>query len=141
MIVSTGVDLIEIERIARAVARWNGRFLAHVYTDAEVWLCRDRIPELAVRFAGKEAISKALGTGMLGVSWREMEILSDPLGKPLVVLHGRAARRAADLGLHEFAISLSHSRENAVAFVVAASAPADAEPAIPQAKNTPKGSQ
>lgn len=127
MILSTGVDLIEIQRIERAIARWNRRFLTHVYTDAEIALCRGRVQELAARFAGKEAISKALGTGLLGISWREMEILADPLGKPLVTLHGRAAARAARLGLAEFAISLSHSRENAVAMVVATMAPAAAK--------------
>ena len=116
---STGVDIIEIERIARAVARWNGRFLTHVYTEAELVLCRGRVPELAARFAGKEAISKALGTGLSGVSWREMEVLADMRGKPLVSLYGRAAERAALLGLTEFAISLSHSRDLAVAMVVA----------------------
>ena len=116
---SVGVDILEIERIERAVARWDGRFLQRVYTEAEIALCRGRMPELAVRFAGKEAISKALGTGLVGVSWREMEILTDPRGKPLVQLHGRAAQRAAKLGLTEFAISLSHSRNYAVAFVAA----------------------
>jgi holo-[acyl-carrier protein] synthase len=115
---SVGVDIVEIERVERAVVRWNGRFLKHVYTDAEVALCRGRVPELAVRFAGKEAISKALGTGLVGVSWREMEVLSDERGKPLVFLHGRAAERAAKLGLGELAISLSHSQQYAVALVV-----------------------
>lgn len=138
MNVSTGVDLIEIERIARAIARWNGRFLAHIYTDAELLLCRGRVPELAVRFAGKEAISKALGTGLFGVSWREMEILADPLGKPLVILHGRAARRATRLSLHEFAISLSHSRDNAVAMVVATSVPDAAESIVPLRERDPE---
>jgi len=116
---SVGVDILEIERIERTVARWDGRFLQRVYTEAEIALCRERVPELAVRFAGKEAISKALGTGLVGVSWREMEILADLRGKPLVQLHGRAAQRAARLGLTEFAISLSHSRDYAVAFVAA----------------------
>jgi len=116
---SAGVDIIEIERIQRAVSRWDGRFLNRVYTSAEQFLCRGRVPELAVRFAGKEAISKALGTGLVGVSWREMEILSDARGKPLVKLHGRAEARAAELGLADFAISLAHSREYAVASVVA----------------------
>ncbi|UCC77703.1 MAG: holo-ACP synthase [Anaerolineales bacterium] len=116
---SVGVDIIEISRIQRAIARWDERFLDRVYTPAELAFCRGRVPELAVRFAGKEAISKALGTGMFGVSWIEMEILADVRGKPLVHLHGRAATRAARLGLNEFAISLSHSREYAVAFVVA----------------------
>lgn len=114
---SVGVDIIEIERIQRAINRWNGRFLQRIYTEAELSLCRGRVPELAVRFAGKEAISKALGTGLSGVSWREMEILADARGKPLVQLYGRAARRAAELGLSQFAISLAHSRDYAVAFV------------------------
>ena len=115
---SVGVDILEVERIARAIQRWNGRFLERVYTAAELNLCAGRVPELAVRFAGKEAISKALGTGLVGVSWREMEVLADMRGKPLVCLHGRAAARAARLGLTAFEISLSHTREHAVAFVV-----------------------
>ena len=117
---SVGVDIIEIERVQRVVSRWGNRFLERVYSEAELTLCRGRVPELAVRFAGKEAISKALGTGLLGVAWREMEVLSDRRGKPLVRLHGRAAARAAKLGLTEFAISLSHSCEHAVAFVLGA---------------------
>ena len=114
-----GVDLIETGRIARALERWGDRFLSHVYTAAEVQYCRNHVPELAARFAAKEAVSKALGTGLRGVTWREMEILSDARGKPLVTLHGRAKRRAEELGLEDFAISLSHSRRYAVAFVVA----------------------
>jgi holo-[acyl-carrier protein] synthase len=118
-LLSVGVDVIETERIARAVQRWGDHFLSHVYTRDELSHCRNHVPELAVRFAAKEAVSKALGTGLRGVSWREMEILADSRGKPLVQLHGRAKRRAKELGLHEFAISLSHSRRYAVAFVVA----------------------
>ena len=118
-VTSVGVDIVEIERVAAVIARWQGRFLERVYTEAERRYCRGRIAELAARFAGKEAITKALGTGIVGLAWREMEILPDPRGKPLVTLHGRAARRAADIGLTHFAISLSHSREYAVAMVVA----------------------
>jgi holo-[acyl-carrier protein] synthase len=116
---SVGVDIIEIERMQRAIRRWDGRFLRRVYTQAELALCGGRVPELAVRFAAKEAISKALGTGLSGVSWREMEVLSDARGKPWIRLHGCAAARAEELGLQEWALSLSHSREYAVAFVVA----------------------
>jgi len=116
---STGVDIIEIERVARAVARWGERFLSHVYTPDEVLFCRGRAPELAARFAAKEAVSKALGTGLAGIAWREIEVYADARGKPYVRLHGRAAARAAALGLSEFAVSLSHSREYAVAMVVA----------------------
>lgn len=116
---SVGVDIIEINRVARAVERWGERFLAHVYTSAEIAFCDGRAPELAARFAAKEAISKALGTGLAGIAWREMEVLPDPRGKPIVQLHGRAAERAHHLGLSTFAISLSHSRDYAVAMVVA----------------------
>ncbi len=116
---STGVDIIEIARIARVVARYEERFLQRVYTEAEQALYRGRIPELAARFAAKEAVSKALGTGIWGIRWREMEILPDVRGKPLVYLHGAAAARARALGLRYFAISLSHSRDFAVAVVVA----------------------
>ncbi len=116
---SVGVDLIETERIARALERWGDRFLQYVYTPAELDYCRKHVPELAARFAAKEAVSKALGTGLRGVKWREMEVLSDTRGKPLVRLHGRARKRAEELGLDKFAISLSHSRRYAIAFVVA----------------------
>ncbi|MBN1400626.1 MAG: holo-ACP synthase, partial [Anaerolineae bacterium] len=110
---------IEIARIGRALERWGDRFLQHVYTEREMRLCRGRVPELAVRFAAKEAISKALGTGLYGIGWTEMEVLSDRRGKPLVTLHGRALARAQRLGLNEWAISLSHSDGQALAFVVA----------------------
>ena len=118
---SVGVDIVEIERIERAIRRWRERFLGRVYTPAEVAFCRGRVQELAVRFAAKEAISKALGTGMRGVDWREMEVLPDSRGKPLIKLHGRAQKRAQELGLTDFALSLSHSREFAIAFIVASS--------------------
>jgi holo-[acyl-carrier protein] synthase len=116
---STGVDIIEIARVAEVIEKWGPKFLERVYTPAELRYCRGRIAELAARFAGKEAISKALGTGIRGLAWRDMEILPDMRGKPIVTLHDRAARRAEAIGLKHFAISLSHSREYAVAMVVA----------------------
>ena len=121
---TTGVDLIEIDRIERVLARHGDRFLARVFTQAEVLYCRGRPPELAARFAAKEAVSKALGVGMRmmsrdGIDWRDAEIVGDVRGKPLVRLHGRAAKRADELGLTEWAVSLSHTREYAVAFVLA----------------------
>ncbi len=117
---SVGIDIVELPRIEKALARFGERFLHRVYTDAEINFCRGRVPELAARFAAKEAISKALGTGIRGIVWREMEILPNRRGKPLVFLHGAAQARAEKLGLTDFAISLSHSREYAIAFVVAA---------------------
>ena len=117
--VSVGVDIVEIERVAELLRRHGERFLERVYTEAEAAYCRGRVPELAARFAAKEAVMKALGTGRRGVGWREVEILPDGRGKPGVALHGRALARAGQLGLEHFAISLSHSREFAVASVVA----------------------
>ena len=118
-LLSVGADIIEIRRIDAVVECWGQRFLTRIYTPAEVDSCRGRAAELAVRFAAKEAVSKALGTGLRGIGWREMEIYSDAWGKPLVRLHGRAAVRARDIGLVQFAVSLSHCDDYAVAFVVA----------------------
>ena len=121
---STGVDLIEIARVERMLSRYGDRFLARVFTPAEILYCRGRTAELAARFAAKEAVSKALGVGVRmiardGIHWQDVEVVGDPRGKPLVRLYGRAAERAAELGLTEWAISLSHTREHAIAFVVA----------------------
>jgi holo-[acyl-carrier protein] synthase len=115
---AVGVDIIEIERIEGALAKFGPRFLARVFTPLEVAFCRGRVSELAARFAAKEAVMKALGTGARGVAWREIEVLPNHRGKPLVYLHGRAAKRAEHIGLEEVDISLSHSRDFAVAFVV-----------------------
>jgi holo-[acyl-carrier protein] synthase len=114
-----GVDLIEIARIEAAVRRWGDRILHRVWTDRELAYCRGRAPQLAARFAGKEAASKTLGTGIRDIVWRDIEILPDRRGKPLVLLHGAAKERAALLGLDTWSISLTHSRELACAMVVA----------------------
>lgn len=118
---TVGVDIVEIDRIEEALTRWGDRFLTRVYTPREVAYCRGRTAELAVRFAAKEAVMKALGTGVRGVGWREIEVLPMWGGKPLVFLHGRAKQRAQALGLSDFAVSLSHSRAFAVASVVGGS--------------------
>lgn len=115
---AVGVDIIEIERIQQALEKFGPRFLTRVYTKLEVAFCRGRASELAARFAAKEAVMKALGTGARGVAWREIEVLPNHRGKPLVYLHGRAQARAERIGLAELDISMSHSREYAVAFVV-----------------------
>jgi holo-[acyl-carrier protein] synthase len=114
-----GVDIVEIDRIRTAVERWGTRFLDRVWTEREQGICRGRYPELAARFAGKEATSKALGTGIVGLVWREIEILQDKRGKPLIFLHGAARERANRLGFSMMAISLSHSHTMACAMVVA----------------------
>lgn len=116
--VVVGIDLIEIPRIQRSLDDFGERFLNRVYTERERDRYRNRISELAARFAAKEAISKALGTGIRGIRWREMEVLPNRRGKPIIVLHGSASERAALLGITDFDISLTHSRTDAMAFVV-----------------------
>jgi holo-[acyl-carrier protein] synthase len=117
--VSVGVDIIEIARIQRTLADFGDRFLMRVYTNRERERYGSRVSELAARFAAKEATSKALGTGIRGIRWREMEVLSNRRGKPVLILHGSAAERAKTLGLVAFDVSLTHSRTEAMAFVVA----------------------
>jgi len=126
---AVGVDVIEIERVEAALARFGERFLRRVYTREEAAFCRGRVHELAARFAAKEAVMKALGTGARGVAWREIEVLPNHRGKPLVYLYGRAKARAERIGLEGLDVSMSHSREHAVAFVVGRSR--DLEPDRP----------
>jgi holo-[acyl-carrier protein] synthase len=122
-----GVDIIEIPRIAAAIDRWGQPILDRVWTPAEQRYCRGRLPELAARFAAKEAVSKTLGTGIRGIRWREIEILSDRRGKPLIFLHGGAQERATVIRLTRWAISLTHGRDLAIAFVVASGDPGAAD--------------
>ena len=111
-----GIDIIEIARIEKAIDRWGEDFLHRVYTEAELSSFSKHPMSLATRFAGKEAIVKALGTSAdRGFRWKEIEILSEPSGKPTVHLHGNAQNQADKLGLSSIAISLSHSREYAIA--------------------------
>lgn len=114
----TGVDIIEIERIEKAVTRWGKRFLQRIYTDRELEFCRSNYSSLAADFAAKEAVMKLLGTGTRGTSWREIEVLPDHRGRPLIYLHYRAQKRAQELGLDGLALSLSHSKEYAIACAV-----------------------
>ncbi len=120
MILKTGVDILEIPRIQAALERHGERFLKRVFTELEIAECRGRADSLALRFAAKEAAVKALGTGIGPVAWREVETLHKPSGEPYLVLHGNAKKIAAFLKLTTWAVSLSHSQENAVAVVVAA---------------------
>lgn len=118
----TGVDIIEIKRIRDAVDRYGDHFLQRVYTPQELVVCNHRIESLAARFAAKEAVAKALGTGIWRhqITWQSIEISRDPgSGAPLLQLYAAATQRSLQLGLTEWSVSLSHDRERAVAFVVA----------------------
>lgn len=117
-VTSVGVDLIEIERVEKACRRWGEKFKTRVFTPNELNLCGEDLYCLASRFAAKEAVAKALGTGIGPVSWKEIEILRDGAGKPLLKLSGRALAKAAELGIKGWSISLAHSRTLAIAFVI-----------------------
>ena len=116
---TTGVDIIEINRVAAVLERYGDRFLHRIYTWGELEYCRGRPSKLASRFAAKEATMKALGTGVRGVGWKDIEVVRAPSGAPSIQLHGRAKARAERLGVQEISVSMSDSRDNAVAFVVA----------------------
>jgi holo-[acyl-carrier protein] synthase len=122
MIVGSGIDLVEIERIQHSVDRYGARFLDRVFTPAEQAYClrkRASAESLAARFAAKEAAAKALGTGIShGVNWLEIEVVREPGGRPSVVFHGRAAQFAARLGAARTALSLTHTAALAMASVV-----------------------
>lgn len=113
-----GVDIIETERIAQSIARFGNRFLNRVFTAHELDYCNGRVNSLAARWAAKEAVGKALGTGIGDVSWREIEIINDAKSRPTLFLHGAAASLSAQLGISEFAVSLAHTKDYAVAFVI-----------------------
>ena len=120
MIKGIGVDIIEIERIKEAVKKHGPSFLTKVFTANEIKYCRNRkairFPELAVRFAAKEAYAKAIGTGITGfgrsnhgLGWREIEVTNNALGKPALKIKGKSSGKVQ--------VSLSHSRDYAVAMV------------------------
>lgn len=117
---AVGIDLIETDRVQRVLEKHPERFIHRVYTPAEAAYCRGRVPELAARFAAKEAVMKALGTGARSVAWRDIEVLPDRRGKPLVYLYGGARLRAEEIGLHAIDISLTHLASFAMAVVVCA---------------------
>jgi holo-[acyl-carrier protein] synthase len=119
MMLRTGVDLIEIDRIATMISRHGAHFLERIYTQAELKLCKRRTESLAGRYAAKEAVAKALGSGIGEISWQEIEILEDEHKAPLIHLHKTAATRAEKMGLSNWSVSISHSQSHAVSVVVA----------------------
>ena len=110
-----GIDIIKVERIRHSLARFGARFSGRVLTPAEQRYVRDRPETFAGRWAAKEAISKVLGLGVRGIGWKDIEIERLPTGQPAVRLHGRAERRAEQLGMDRIAVSISHESDYAVA--------------------------
>ncbi|OPX20526.1 MAG: hypothetical protein BZ151_03685 [Desulfobacca sp. 4484_104] len=123
MIYGIGVDLVKIARLAATVSRFGDRFLNRVFTPQEIAYCQARTrPEnnLALRFAAKEAFSKALGVGLRrnGIRWRDVEVVPAPSGRPDLVIRGRAAELCQQVGIRGMFISLSDEGEYGVAVVV-----------------------
>lgn len=122
MIVGTGVDILETARIEHALGRHGERFLRRIYTPGERAYCekfKGRAERYAARFAAKEAVFKALGTGWgRGVRWQDVEVTRLPSGKPELRLSGRAREVALELGVTRTSVSLSHSDRYAVAQVI-----------------------
>lgn len=123
MVIGIGTDLMEIERVAQSIERFGMRFLERIYTAREIAYCQRKkktaAESFAARFAAKEAGAKALGTGIShGVGWLELEVGREPGGRPTLVLHGRAAERAGEMGVKRISLSLTHSRNMALAAVV-----------------------
>lgn len=122
MIVGIGVDIVEIERFREVLQRQQDRFIRRVFTEAEQEYCRahrDPVPRYAARFAAKEALFKALGTGWAkGVGWKDAEVAREAMGAPVLVLHGQAEQLSLTLGARAAHLSLSHSNDFAVAFVI-----------------------
>jgi holo-[acyl-carrier protein] synthase len=121
MIKGIGVDIVEIERLIKALECHENLYFK-LFTPAEREYCSQKVKphrHYALRFAAKEAVLKALGIGFRGVKWTDIEISNDGLGKPLVNLRGKAAQKASDLDVGEILVSLSFSRDNAVASAIA----------------------
>jgi holo-[acyl-carrier protein] synthase len=110
-----GIDIIKVARIRATLKRFGARFSERVLTPAERRYVRDRPETLAGRWAAKEAVSKVLGLGVRGIGWQEIEVERLPTGQPAIRLHGRASKRAEQLGMERIAVSISHESEYAVA--------------------------
>jgi len=122
VILGSGVDLCEVPRIEAAIARYGRRFLERIFTPKEIAYAdskANRSERYAARFAAKEAGMKALGTGWRGgIAWRDFEVANLSSGQPTLQFHGRAAEIAAKLGVHHVALSITHTKEQALAMVI-----------------------
>lgn len=116
---ATGIDMIAIERIERAIRRHGDRFYRRFFTEQEIAFCEGQAVRLAGRFVVKEAVAKALGTGIGDFRWTDVEVVCDGRGKPELVLHNQAQEIAFKQGLSIWSISLSHTKTHAVGLAVA----------------------
>ena len=121
MILRSGIDIIEISRLDEIKPTIRERFITRVYTPEEIAQAKNHSDTLTGLFSAKEAVAKALGTGIGAVHWQDIEILHLPSGQPIVRLHGQAKIIADQLGLSTWSVSISHDRDRVVALAVAVS--------------------
>ncbi len=123
MIKGVGIDIVEVERIKKAIEK-NDRFISRLFTEREISLYiskGSKLTTIAGKFAAKEAVSKAIGTGLRDIKWKDIEVLNDEMGKPYVKLHNNAKNIAYSQDISEILITISHTRYNAVAQAIASS--------------------
>jgi holo-[acyl-carrier protein] synthase len=122
MIVGTGIDIAEVPRIGDSIKRFGDRFITRIFTEGEIRYCdskANRVERYAARFAAKEAAMKAIGTGWNhGVSWRDIEVSHQPGGRPTILFHRKAAEFAEKLGARHVSLSLTHTKDFAMAQVI-----------------------
>ncbi len=118
-VLHTGIDMLEVDRLKKAIDRHGEKFLQRIFTERELEQLRDDVPSLTARWAAKEAVAKALRTGIGDVSWQEIEILRGPAREPVLTLYGAAEKIAKKEGITQWSVSISHTIDYAVAMVVA----------------------
>jgi holo-[acyl-carrier protein] synthase len=118
-VLHTGIDMIEVDRLKKAIDRHGEKFLQRIFTESELEQLRDDVPSLTARWAAKEAVAKALHTGIGNVSWQEIEILRGPAREPVLTLYGAAEKISKKEGITQWSVSISHTIDYAVAMVVA----------------------
>jgi holo-[acyl-carrier protein] synthase len=122
LIVGCGIDLVKIERIEKIIKRWGNNFISRIFTSLEGEYCEkkkgNKFQSYAGRFAAKEALLKALGLGLRGINWKEIEIKNDKIGQPIIDISGKLKNIASLKGVSKYFISISHTKEYAIAEVI-----------------------
>ncbi len=122
MIFGIGIDLIEVDRLRRSVEKFGDKFLNRIFTDNEIKYCQTKsnsYQHYAVRFAAKEALLKAIGTGLrAGITWHQIEIINDTQGKPSIITYGECHKILQKLDIKNIELSLSHTKHHGVAVVI-----------------------
>ena len=122
MIVGCGIDLVKVERIEKIIKRWGNSFTSRIFTSLEGEYCEkkknNKYQSYAGKFAAKEALLKSLGLGLKGANWKEIEVRNDELGQPIIDISGKLKNIASAKGVSKYFVSISHTKEYAIAQVI-----------------------